>query len=151
MFESVGECRLESRPPPHRTKVFGYTATELRDRYGSTSGMRWIEVDGRRMAIHLTSVPSGRRVPVLKAMLTTACERDCRYCIFYAGRNFQRITFKPEELAKTYHDIHCAGLVDGLFLSSGIFAGGTNTQNHMLDMAEILRHKLRYRGYLHLK
>ncbi len=151
MFESVGECRSESRPPPHRTKVFGYTATELRDRYGSTSGMRWIEVDGRRMAIHLTSVPSGRRVPVLKAMLTTACERDCRYCIFYAGRDFQRITFKPEELARTYHDIHRAGLVDGLFLSSGIFAGGTNTQNHMLDMAEILRHKLRYRGYLHLK
>jgi len=113
--------------------------------------MRWIEVDGRRMAIHLTAVPSGRRVPVLKAMLTTACERDCRYCVFYIGRNFRRITFKPEELARTYHDIHCAGLVDGLFLSSGIFAGGTNTQNHMLDMAEILRHKLSYRGYLHLK
>ena len=151
LFESIGECRLESRPPSRRTKVFGYTASELRDRYSSTSGMRWIEVDGRRMAIHLTSVPNGRRVPVLKAMLTTACERDCRYCIFYAGRNFQRITFKPEELARTYHAIHQAGLVDGLFLSSGIFAGGTNTQNHMLDMAEFLRHKLRYRGYLHLK
>ena len=151
MFESIGECRMESRPPHHRTEGFGYTTTELRNRYGTTSGMRWIEVDGRRMAIHLTSVPSGRRVPVLKAMLTTACERDCRYCIFYAGRNFQRITFKPEELARTYHGIHRAGLVDGLFLSSGIFAGGTNTQNHMLDMAEILRYKLRYRGYLHLK
>jgi predicted DNA-binding helix-hairpin-helix protein len=41
--------------------------------------------------------------------------------------------------------------VEGLFLSAGIFAGGVNTQNHLIDTAEILRAQLGYRGYLHLK
>jgi predicted DNA-binding helix-hairpin-helix protein len=39
----------------------------------------------------------------------------------------------------------------GLFLSTGLFGGGSNTQNKLLDCAEILRGKLRYPGYLHLK
>src|SRR4030067_969808 len=44
-----------------------------------------------------------------------------------------------------------AGLVQGLFLSTGIFAGGANTQNKLIDTAEILRRRLGFRGYLHLK
>jgi predicted DNA-binding helix-hairpin-helix protein len=47
--------------------------------------------------------------------------------------------------------LHHAGIVQGMFLSSGIFAGGANTQNKLLDTAQILRHKYDYRGYLHLK
>jgi predicted DNA-binding helix-hairpin-helix protein len=46
------------------------------------------------------------------------------------------------------HDAHAA---EGIFLSSGIAAGGANTQNRILDTAEILRNKLGFRGYLHLK
>jgi len=38
-----------------------------------------------------------------------------------------------------------------MFLSSGIIGGGIRTQDKILDTAEILRTKLGYKGYLHLK
>src|SRR5690606_16808353 len=41
--------------------------------------------------------------------------------------------------------------VEGLFLSSGIIKGGVTTQDKLIDTAEILRNKLGFRGYLHLK
>jgi predicted DNA-binding helix-hairpin-helix protein len=44
-----------------------------------------------------------------------------------------------------------SNMAEGIFLSSGIATGGANTQNKILDTAEILRNKLGFRGYLHLK
>jgi len=44
-----------------------------------------------------------------------------------------------------------SNMAQGIFLSSGIAAGGANTQNKILDTAEILRNKFGFRGYLHLK
>lgn len=88
---------------------------------------------------------------VLKTMLTTACERNCHYCPFRAGRKMRRETFKPEEMAKAFTAVYKAGAVEGMFLSSGIIKGGVATQDKLLDTADILRSKLHYRGYLHLK
>jgi predicted DNA-binding helix-hairpin-helix protein len=97
------------------------------------------------------TTPTGKK-PILKAMMTTACERDCFYCPFRAGRSqTQRITYTPDEMARTYDTIHRAGLVDGLFLSSGIIKGGVSTQDKLIDTAEILRKRYHYRGYIHLK
>jgi predicted DNA-binding helix-hairpin-helix protein len=97
------------------------------------------------------SLPGGRKMKVLKTMLTTACERNCNYCPFRAGRKMRRETTKPEEMAKTFSQIYRAGLVEGLFLSSGIIKGGVTTQDKLLDTADILRNKLGFRGYMHLK
>jgi predicted DNA-binding helix-hairpin-helix protein len=47
--------------------------------------------------------------------------------------------------------LHQANLAEGIFLSSGIAAGGDNTQNKILDTAEILRNRLGFKGYMHLK
>jgi hypothetical protein len=44
-----------------------------------------------------------------------------------------------------------AGMVEGLFLSSGIIKGGITTQDRLIDTAELLRIKHGYRGYIHLK
>jgi predicted DNA-binding helix-hairpin-helix protein len=44
-----------------------------------------------------------------------------------------------------------AGVAEGLFLSSGIAGGGMRTQDRLIATAEILRRKLNYTGYLHLK
>ncbi len=97
------------------------------------------------------STPSGPK-PILKAMMTTACERNCFYCPFRAGRNkTQRVSYTPDEMAKTYDTIQRAGLVEGLFLSSGIIKGGAQTQDKILGTAEILRKQYGYRGYIHLK
>jgi predicted DNA-binding helix-hairpin-helix protein len=48
-------------------------------------------------------------------------------------------------------DMYRAGLVEGMFLSSGIIRGGVTTQDKLIATAEILRHRLKFRGYLHLK
>ena len=91
-------------------------------------------------------------MPVLKTMLTTACERNCHYCPFRAGRSkVRRVTFRPEELAKTFDEMARARLVDGLFLSSGIIKGSVATQDRLLDTVDIVRRKHGYRGYIHLK
>lgn len=96
------------------------------------------------------ATPSGP-IALIKAMLTTACERDCLYCPFRAGRDYRRTTFLPEELAHTFYQIYRGGAVGGLFLSTGIIQGGSTTQQRLLETAEILRSQLGYEGYLHLK
>jgi predicted DNA-binding helix-hairpin-helix protein len=93
----------------------------------------------------------GVKMKVLKSMLTTACERNCYYCPFRAGRSMRRANFKPDEMATTFMEVHNSGAVEGMFLSSGILKGGITTQDKLLDTAEILRKTHHYRGYLHLK
>jgi predicted DNA-binding helix-hairpin-helix protein len=88
---------------------------------------------------------------LLKTLLTSACERNCYYCPFRAGRNYRRATFSPEEMASTFTTMYRAGLVEGLFLSSGIIGGGISTQDKLIKTADILRNKHEYHGYMHLK
>ena len=93
----------------------------------------------------------GKR-PILKTMLTTACERNCNYCPFRAGRSkTKRLTFSPDELAKGFDTLQGAGQVQGLFLSSGIIKGSVTTQDRIIDTVDIIRHRYKYDGYIHLK
>jgi predicted DNA-binding helix-hairpin-helix protein len=105
------------------------------------------------LATCITPVVTPRgRLPVLKAMLTTACERNCYYCPFRAGRSrTQRVTLKPDELAEGFDRLQRAGQVEGLFLSSGIIKGSITTEDKIIETAEILRRRYNYQGYLHLK
>ncbi|HLZ61953.1 MAG TPA: radical SAM protein [Ktedonosporobacter sp.] len=97
------------------------------------------------------STPQGKR-PVLKTMLTTACERNCNYCPFRAGRSkTKRLTFSPDELASGFDTLQRHGQVDGLFLSSGIIKGSVTTQDKIINTAEIIRKRYNYAGYMHLK
>ncbi len=90
--------------------------------------------------------------PVLKTMMTTACERNCHYCVFRAGRaKTRRVTFAPDEIAGAFNTLEQAGQVDGLFLSSGIIKGSVTTQDKIIDTADIIRNRQGYRGYIHLK
>src|SRR5579871_5212538 len=97
------------------------------------------------------TTPTGPR-KILKTMITTACEKNCFYCPFRAGRSkMKRLTFTPDELASGLDTLHRAGEVEGMFLSSGIIKGSVTTQDKIIDTAEIVRHRYHYRGYLHLK
>ena len=96
-------------------------------------------------------LPNGKRMRMLKTLLTSACERNCYYCPFRAGRDFRRATLKPDEMARLFMGMHAAGLVQGMFLSSGVAGGGVRTQDQILDTAEILRYSKGYGGFLHLK
>jgi predicted DNA-binding helix-hairpin-helix protein len=97
------------------------------------------------------STPTGKR-KILKAMVTTACQMNCHYCPFRAGRSkMKRLTFTPDELASGLDTLQQAGKVEGMFLSSGIIKGSVTTQDKIIDTAEIVRNRYHYRGYLHLK
>ena len=106
---------------------------------------------GKAPFISQAVLPNGKRISLLKTLLTSACERNCYYCPFRAGRDYRRATFKPDELAQTFMMLHQAGIAQGIFLSSGIIGGGVRTQSLLIDSAEILRKKLGYTGYMHLK
>jgi predicted DNA-binding helix-hairpin-helix protein len=106
---------------------------------------------GKDLFVYPARLPGGGQIRLLKTLLTSACERDCFYCPFRAGRNFRRATFKPEEFARLFMQLHKARAAEGIFLSSGIAGGGVRTQDKLIDTADILRTKLGFRGYLHLK
>lgn len=92
----------------------------------------------------------GRPVPLLRVLQTSACEKNCYYCPFRAGRRFRRATLEPEELAAAFDKMQRKGLVEGLFLSSGI-VGTVRTMDRMLATVELVRKKYQWRGYIHLK
>src|SRR6266516_3582358 len=95
--------------------------------------------------------PTGKK-PILKAMMTTACERNCFYCPFRAGRSkTHRMTFSPDEMAKAFNTLQEASRIEGIFLSSGIIKGSVTTQDKIIDTIDIIRHRYEYQGYIHLK
>lgn len=97
------------------------------------------------------STPTGKK-PIMKAMLTTACERNCFYCPFRAGRSkTRRMTFSPDEMAGAFDTLQRADRAQGIFLSSGIIKGSVTTQDKIIDTIEIIRHRYQYQGYVHLK
>lgn len=101
--------------------------------------------------VHPAQLPNGQTIKLLKTLLTSACERNCFYCPFRAGRDFRRATFKPDEFARVFMDLNRKSIAEGTFLSSGIAGGGVLTQDRLLETAEVLRFKYGFRGYIHLK
>ena len=120
-LEPAEEAEAVSRPTgvvnTHQVAACGQTPAALQQKVAP--------------GIQSAVLPGGKRLPLLKTLLTSACERDCGYCPFRARRNFRRVTFKPEEMAKVFSDLHQAGTADGLFLSPGIAGGGVRTQDRL--------------------
>lgn len=94
--------------------------------------------------------PDGQRKATLKILQTSACQNRCHYCAFSAGRDFRRAHVTPDELARSFDLMYRAGLVESMFLSSGVI-GTQRTMDEMIATAELLRTKYQFHGYLHLK
>ncbi|GMV35111.1 MAG: hypothetical protein DYG85_17465 [Chloroflexi bacterium CFX1] len=107
--------------------------------------------ESRAAFVHPAQLPNGKSIKLLKTLLSSACERDCFYCPFRAGRDFRRATFKPDEFANLFSKMNQSGFAQGVFLSSGLAGGGVRTQDQLLDAADILRKKHQFKGYIHLK
>ena len=143
----------ERRIDPTQLAPCGHSPADLKRatdqiQAGSSSSLKTKQDS---LGIHHAVMPGGKTIALLKTMLTSACERDCNYCPFRAGRDFRRATFKPEEMAKTFNELQRSRVAEGLFLSSGVAGGGVRTQDRLIDTIDVLRHKLNYRGYVHLK
>ncbi len=115
----------------------GSSAGRVRDDIG-----RWI---------YPAALPDGRRVNLLKVLLTNACERDCAYCANRASRDGRRVTFTPDELAATFDTLLQRGKATGLFLSSAICGSPGQAMERMIAAVEIVRRRYQFRGYVHLK
>ena len=100
-------------------------------------------------------LPAGRQggnvCRLFKVLQSNYCTNNCKYCAFRRDRDCPRVTASPDEMAAAFDSAHSRRLVDGLFLSSGVIQSPETTMTRMLDTAQILRAKYRYRGYLHLK
>lgn len=103
------------------------------------------------VVVSKAQLPNGKQIKLLKTLLSSACERNCNYCPFRAGRNMRRDTISPDDMARVFMSMYHAGIVQGLFLSSGVLNGSTTTQDKIIATAEILRNKYQYSEYLHLK
>jgi predicted DNA-binding helix-hairpin-helix protein len=107
--------------------------------------------DFLKKAVVQVQRPDGPMV-VLRTLQTSACEQNCFYCPFRAGRSdIPRVGFRPDELASEFDRMQQAGVVKGLFLSSGSVGGGAKSMDPMLASVELIRRKYAYRGYIHLK
>jgi putative DNA modification/repair radical SAM protein len=101
--------------------------------------------------IYPAVMPDGKRVSLLKVLMTNVCEKNCAYCVNRIGRDAPRTRFSADELARLFDQMVRSRLVEGLFLSSGICGGATQTMDRMLATVELVRKRYQFRGYVHLK
>lgn len=94
---------------------------------------------------------NGCKIPLFKTLLTNKCKNDCKYCINQSKRNFTRLELSPEELAKAFLGYYGRGMVNGLFLSSGISGDVDSTMEKQIETVHLLRNKYGYDDYIHLK
>ncbi len=96
-------------------------------------------------------LPSGRRMTLFRTLLSNVCVNDCAYCPLRADQDPRRVSLSPEELVRAFSAYWRRGLVQGLFLSSGVIKDPETTMELLIRAARLLREKEGFRGYLHLK
>ncbi len=119
-------------------------------RSASARAVQQLKEQRLRESIYHAKVPGGT-MPLLKTLLTNACIKNCAYCPIAAYCDHIVVSFKPDEMARLFMAMHKAGLVNGLFLSSGVVRDPDTTQELLNDTAKILRTRYGFRGYIHLK
>jgi len=100
--------------------------------------------------IYPAVMPDGKRIRMLKVLMTNVCRNDCFYCANRCSRDIRRTSFEPEELARLFESLHRASLVQGLFLSSGVRGSADRTMERMVAAAERVR-RGGFAGYVHVK
>lgn len=113
---------------------------------------------GRRPSGNLSSfgisqsfLSDGKCISLFRVLLTNVCKNDCLYCVNRASRDTPRVSFSPHELARLFMEFYRCGYAEGLFLSSGMGGDRRRTMERMINTVEILRHRYRFTGYIHLK
>ena len=101
--------------------------------------------------VYKAAMPNGKRISLMRVMFTDHCIMDCHYCpnSYWVPR--KRFGFKVDELARLFDEMHRRHMVDGLFLSSGIFKDPDATQERLLNVVEAVRSRYQFHGYIHLK
>jgi putative DNA modification/repair radical SAM protein len=93
----------------------------------------------------------GRCVSLLKVLFSNVCRYDCAYCVNRASADIKRSSFTVQELADLTCEFYRRNYIEGLFLSSGIFADPDIVMQKLIETAKTLRTESGYGGYIHLK
>ena len=101
--------------------------------------------------LYPVSLPRGGTSILLKTLLTNACVNECRYCPFRAAANAPRYSLAPEEIVRVFMGYVRQQGIHGLFLSSGVARDADHTMDRLIAVADLLRRRHHYRGYIHLK
>ena len=101
--------------------------------------------------IYPVVLPDGRHTFLFRTLVSNSCVNDCRYCPLRAGTDSRRCSLTREETVKSFLQYYRAGIVSGLFLTSGVTGNPDRTMQTINDIAYILRRKEQFKGYMHLK
>jgi putative DNA modification/repair radical SAM protein len=93
----------------------------------------------------------GRCVSLLKVLFSNSCRFDCAYCVNRASADTPRSSFTVNELVELTCQFYRRNYIEGLFLSSGIFADPDIVMGKLIETARTLRTQAGYGGYIHLK
>ncbi|MCL2175129.1 MAG: putative DNA modification/repair radical SAM protein [Treponema sp.] len=93
----------------------------------------------------------GRCVSLLKVLYSNVCKYDCAYCANRASADIKRSSFTVQELAELTSEFYRRNYIEGLFLSSGIFADPDIVMQKLTETAKTLRTEMGFAGYIHLK
>ncbi|MDR2631380.1 MAG: 4Fe-4S cluster-binding domain-containing protein, partial [Spirochaetaceae bacterium] len=93
----------------------------------------------------------GRCVSLLKVLYSNSCRFDCAYCVNRASADTKRTSFIVDELVELTCQFYRRNYIEGLFLSSGIFADPDMVMEKLIETARKLRTEEGYGGYIHLK
>lgn len=105
----------------------------------------------RPLNIRPVTGPGGRRVRLLRILMTNACTFNCHYCPMRRDRNLPRTFLKPAELVRVFLEAQRRGWCEGLFLTTGIPGRPMKVLDDLIEVLELLRVKHRYGGYVHVK
>ncbi|MDR2479593.1 MAG: putative DNA modification/repair radical SAM protein [Treponema sp.] len=93
----------------------------------------------------------GRCVSLLKVLFSNTCRFDCAYCVNRASADARRSSFTVAELVELTCEFYRRNYIEGLFLSSGIFADPDIVMEKLIETARTLRGEAGFGGYIHLK
>ena len=93
----------------------------------------------------------GRCVSLLKVLFSNVCRFDCAYCANRASADTKRTSFTVNELVELTCQFYRRNYIEGLFLSSGIFADPDIVMEKLIETAKKLRTEAGFGGYIHMK
>lgn len=92
----------------------------------------------------------GRRIPLLKTLLSSCCKNSCYYCAIRRERRVARGGWNPERLVRVTLELWKRGVIKGFFLSSGMFGDPERVVELQVEVARRLRER-GYTGYINLR
>ena len=133
-----------------RYDICASTASSRTDRHPTlySDNPNWIGNVASAGICH-SYTPDGRCVSLFKTLFTNKCIYSCKYCFSQTCK--QKVSFTPEEYARTFMKLYAMNVVEGVFISSGINGDADETTKDMIETIRLLRYKYHFRGYVHFK